>query len=79
MRGLNRNHNPMLRDLHQACVLRGTNAERAKVTLARKNSPATIEGLIRDNASVGYLSNLETGSPNLLLFNGFLRRRPCCG
>ena len=25
------------------------------------NSPATIEGLIRDNASVGYLSNLQAG------------------
>jgi subtilisin family serine protease len=43
------------------------------------NSPATIEGVLKDYGTPGVITGLPVGSPNLLLFNGFLRRRPCCG
>lgn len=46
---------------------------------ALTNSPGAIEGFIKDNATAGVISGLWSTSPNLLLYNGILRRRACCG
>jgi subtilisin family serine protease len=40
--------------------------------------PSAIEGIIKDNASVNKLSNVPTGTPNLLLYSLLIKQRACC-
>jgi subtilisin family serine protease len=40
--------------------------------------PSALEGTIKDNASVGKLMNVPTGTPNLLLYSLLIKHRACC-
>lgn len=41
-------------------------------------TPAQIENSVLGTAQRGLLLNLTTGSPNVFIYDGFPRRRPCC-
>src|SRR3954447_1348867 len=41
-------------------------------------TPAQIESSVLGTAQRGLLLNLTTGSPNVFIYDGFPRRRPCC-
>jgi subtilisin family serine protease len=42
------------------------------------NSPASIEGIIKDAATQHAITGLSPGTPNLMLNSSVPRRRPCC-
>jgi len=45
---------------------------------ATANSPGMIEGMIKDHGTAGRLSGVINGSPNLLPYTLFPKRRSCC-
>jgi subtilisin family serine protease len=47
-------------------------------TIQQPNSPSVIEAMIKDYGTPNKLTGLGTGSPNLLLFSGIIRRHACC-
>lgn len=43
-----------------------------------RNSPGSIEGIIKDSSTQGVVTGMLLNAPNLLLYNSIPRRRPCC-